>query len=212
MAVGEEPPDETEDRQSPGLSADTQLVLAAQAGDRAAFGALVERHGDALYRWLWHLTRRHDLAEDLAQEALMRAFTRLGLFEAGTNFRAWLFRIGHNAYANWCRSRARRKEETLRPGVEGKLPGGGKRNPRAEDPSAALEDGDTRNHLLGLLEGMPVDYHQALTLRVEGELSFREIGELCGVTEETARWRVYKGRRWLEERARLGAETIPGVK
>ena len=100
---------------------DTQLVLAAQTGDRAAFGALVERHGDALFRWLWHLTRRHELAEDLTQETLLRAFTRLSQFEAGTNFRGWLFRIGHNTHANWCRSRARRREEPLVPGNEGGL-------------------------------------------------------------------------------------------
>ena len=185
---------------SQGPAGDTQLVLAAQTGDRAAFGALVERHGEPLFRWLWHLTRRHELAEDLTQETLLRAFTRLGQFEAGTNFRGWLFRIGHNTHANWCRSRARRREEPLVPGNEG---GAAERRTgaRVADPTAHLEEGDTREHLLALLDGMPADYRQALLMRVEGELSFREIGEIAGVSEETARWRVYKGRRWLEERA-----------
>ena len=180
--------------------ADCRLVVAGQAGDRAAFGALAERHGEALFRWLWHLTRKHDLAEDLTQEVLLRAFTKLDQFQPGTNFRAWLFRIGHNSHANWCRSRARRREESLDDGrghTDSRRPQAG-----GEDPAQAAEEGDTRAHLLGLLRGMPEDYHQALLMRVEGELSFKEIGELVGVTEETARWRVYKGRRWLEEKAR----------
>jgi len=187
---------------------DTQLVLAAQTGDRAAFGALVERHGDALFRWLWHLTRRHELAEDLTQETLLRAFTRLSQFEAGTNFRGWLFRIGHNTHANWCRSRARRREEPLVPGNEGGL-SERRTGSRATDPTAHLEEDDTREHLLALLDGMPADYRQALLMRVEGELSFKEIGEIAGVSEETARWRVFKGRRWLEERAREQGATGP---
>ena len=139
----------------------------------------------------------------------MRAFTRLDQFEAGTNFRGWLFRIGHNAHANWCRSKARRREETLPPGTEGRSPGNHKSDPRTMDPSSTLEDDDTRQHLLGLLQGMPEDYRQALLLRVEGELSFKEIAELSGVSEETARWRVFKGRRWLEDRAKLVGEPAP---
>ncbi len=202
MTLGTKGSDESHSLPSKGLAGDTQLVLAAQAGDQAAFGALVERHGDALFRWLWHLTRRHDLAEDLTQETLLRAFTRLSQFEAGTNFRGWLFRIGHNAHANWCRSRARRREESLTQGVEGTSPGGRRTDTRALDPTAHLEDDDTRGHLLALLDGMPADYRQALLMRVEGELSFKEIGEIAGVSEETARWRVFKGRRWLEERVR----------
>jgi RNA polymerase sigma factor (sigma-70 family) len=60
-----------------------------------------------------------------------------------------------------------------------------------------------------MLQGMPEDYRQALLLRVEGELSFKEIAELSGVSEETARWRVFKGRRWLEDRAKLVGEPAP---
>ena len=132
----------------PGHADDTQLVLAAQSGDRAAFGALVERHGDPLFRWLWHLTRRHDLAEDLTQESLLRAFTRLDQFEAGTNFRGWLFRIGHNAHANWCRSKARRREETLPPGTEGRAPATSASPPVLAKPTTS--DAARRTRIAGL--------------------------------------------------------------
>ena len=54
---------------------------------------LVERYWDRLYRWLYHLTHDRHAAEDVAQETFLKAFAKLGTFRAGSNFRAWLFRI-----------------------------------------------------------------------------------------------------------------------
>ena len=92
---------------------DALLVGMAREGDRAAWGVLAARHYEALFRWLWRMCGRHEVAEDLAQDAFLRASTRLELFREGTHFRAWLFRIGHNLWANHCRSMARRKTTGL---------------------------------------------------------------------------------------------------
>src|SRR5262249_23839806 len=83
------------------------LVHASQRGDRQAFAHLVERYWDCLYRWLYHLTRDRHTAEDLVQESFLNAFRGLKRFEAGSNFRAWLFRIAHNSLANNRRTAAR---------------------------------------------------------------------------------------------------------
>src|SRR5579885_114791 len=87
-----------------------RLIRAAQAGDRTAFAALVERYWDRLYRWLYRLTQDRHTAEDLAQESFLKALAGLSKFRAGTNFNAWLFRIAHNTFANYHRSAARRRE------------------------------------------------------------------------------------------------------
>src|SRR5229473_3918417 len=71
------------------------LIHAAQKGDRDAFAVLVERYWDRLYRWLYHLTHNRHAAEDVAQETFLKAFAGLASFKAGTNFRAWLFRIAY---------------------------------------------------------------------------------------------------------------------
>src|SRR5579862_2826939 len=76
------------------------LICSAQAGDREAFAFLVERYWDRLYRWLCHLTRDGHNAEDLAQETFLKAFAALDSFRAGSNFRAWIFRIAHNNFVN----------------------------------------------------------------------------------------------------------------
>src|SRR5229473_2541798 len=88
---------------------ETRLVRAAQEGNRPAFAALVEAYWSRLFRWLFHLTRDRHLAEDLAQETFLKAFAHLDRFRAGTNFRAWLFRIAHNSFANQHRASARKR-------------------------------------------------------------------------------------------------------
>jgi RNA polymerase sigma-70 factor (ECF subfamily) len=162
------------------------LVRRAQAGDRTAFAALVERYWDRLYRWLYHLGRDRHAAEDLAQDAFLRALANLGRFRAGTNFGAWLFRIAHNAFANLYRSPARRREP-----LPDDLPG---RNGGPADEAVSREALQGLARALGRL---PVDFRAALLLRVEEGLSFRQIGEVLDLTEETARWRVFKARQKL---------------
>src|SRR5207237_2368546 len=86
-----------------------EWIRAAQAGDRPAFARLVDRYWDRLYRWLYHLTRDRHTAEDLAQETFLKALAGLGSFRPGSNFRAWVFRIGHNNFVNQKRADRRTK-------------------------------------------------------------------------------------------------------
>ena len=168
------------------LGEEHALIGAAQGGDRTAFTRLVERYWDRLYRWLYHLTHDAHTAEDLAQETFLKALANLGRFRAGTNFRAWLFRIAHNGFANVHRSPARR------------------RAPLPEDLPAREQGPDdracSREALAGLaraVERLPTDFRGALLLRVEEGLSFRQIAGVLDITEETARWRVFKARQKL---------------
>src|SRR5260370_9193061 len=87
--------------ESQGLELDEHvLVSRAQKGDRQAFAALVEQYWDGLYRWLYHVTHHREAAEDLAQEAFLKALAGLGSFRPGSNFRAWLFPIAYNSFLN----------------------------------------------------------------------------------------------------------------
>ena len=78
---------------APPESGEPEWILAAQAGDRQAFARLVDAYWDRLFRWLFHLTRDRHRAEDLTQETFLKALAALDSFRAGSNFRAWLFRI-----------------------------------------------------------------------------------------------------------------------
>jgi RNA polymerase sigma-70 factor (ECF subfamily) len=162
------------------------LIEQAQAGDRRAFAALVERYWERLYRWLYHLTHHRHTAEDLTQETFLRALAHLRRFRPGTNFRAWLFRIAHNTWLNQARGAAR-----IRQAVPEQLAG------REEGPAEQAMARESLAQLARAVGRLPADYRAAFLLRAEEGLSFRQIAGVLGLTEETARWRVFKARQKL---------------
>jgi RNA polymerase sigma-70 factor (ECF subfamily) len=162
------------------------LLLAAQAGDRPAFARIVEIYWPRLFRWLCHLAHDRHLAEDLAQETFLKALAHLDRFRVGTNFRAWLFRIGHNAFANIHRAQNRRRIS-----LPDDLP------TREQGPVEQACSHEALADLASAVQSLPVDFKAALLLRVEEGLSFRQIAGVLDITEETARWRVFKARQKL---------------
>ena len=175
--------------ESKGLELDERvLVSRAQKGDRQAFASLVEQYWDGLYRWLYHVTHHREAAEDLAQEAFLKALAGLGSFRAGSNFRAWLFRIAYNSFLNQRRSEARARQffpETV-PTVQ-------------HGPAEQVMSRENLQVLTRAVGRLPPDFRAAFLLRVEEGLSFREIADVVQTTEETARWRVFKARQKLME-------------
>ena len=162
------------------------LIHAAQMGDRDAFAVLVERYWDRLYRWLYHMAHDRHAAEDVVQETFLKAFAGLRLFRAGSNFRAWLFRIAHNCFVNQRR-------------------GGTRKNQPYPDNLADEEEGPVERalsrealQLLARAVGrLPSEFRAAFLLRAEEGMSFRQIADVLDLTEETARWRVFKARQKL---------------
>lgn len=181
---------------SPPPGDETGLIRDAQAGDPGAFTALVERYWDRLYRWLYHLTHDGHGAEDLAQETFLKAFAALASFRAGSNFRAWLFRIAHNNFVN-----QKRALRNVRQPMPADVPAG---------TAGPIEETLTREALQQVVKAvnkLPADFRTALLLRTDEGLSFREIAEILDITEETARWRVFKARQKLM--SVLGPELAP---
>lgn len=168
------------------LNEEQLLIHSAQKGDRQAFAVLVERHWDRLYRWLYHLTHNRHAAEDLTQEALLKAFAGIAKFRTPNNFHAWLFRIAYNCFVNQWRS----PERARQPFPEN-LPAAG------EGPVEQALSREALRLLARAVGRLPAEYRAAFLLRVEEDLSFHEIGEVLGIKEETARWRVFKARQKL---------------
>lgn len=166
---------------------ESEWIAAAQAGDREAFARLVERYWDRLYRCLYHWTRDRHQAEDLAQETFMKVLAALGSFRPGSNFRAWLFRIGHNNFVNLKRAE-RRASHQLPDDATGPDVGG---------PVDTAADREAVRVVAQAVAALPPEFRAALMLRADEGLSFREVAAILGTTEETARWRVFKARQKL---------------
>ncbi|HEV3202956.1 MAG TPA: RNA polymerase sigma factor [Gemmataceae bacterium] len=164
------------------------LIRKAQKGDRPAFGRLVEQYWDRLFRWLYHLSHDCHKAEDLTQETFLKAFAKLSSFQPNSNFQAWLYRIAYNSFLNLRRSEGRSRQaypEQLA-------------CPNPGPMEQAMSQEGLRN-LARAMGRLPNEFRAAFLLRIEQGLSFREIAEVMRITEETARWRVFKARKKLME-------------
>ena len=88
--------------------ADADLVLKSQNGDPAAFEELVRNHQHMVHSLTYRMTGSLADAEDLAQEAFLRAYEQIGAFRGRSKFSTWLYRIAVNTCLNWRQSEARR--------------------------------------------------------------------------------------------------------
>lgn len=167
-----------------------EWIRRAQEGDREAFAALVDAYWGRIYRWLHGLTRDGHAAEDLTQDVLVKVWVKLRSFQAGTHFRAWLFRIAGNCYLDSRRARRSARPQPLPEALPGRDP----------DPVATLLGQETQTRVEAALAELPAAYRGPFLLRTQEQLSFQEIAVALGLTEETARWRVFKARRMLLHR------------
>src|SRR2546426_8738296 len=107
-------------KQSPGASApepvpvqETELVKRARHGDLAAYDELVRRYQERIYATIYHMTSNHEDANDLAQEAFIKAFHALKSFKGGSSFYTWVYRIAVNKTINFLKQRKNNSQMSL---------------------------------------------------------------------------------------------------
>lgn len=170
--------------------------------DRSRFEGLVTEHLDGLYGTALRLTRNRTAAEDLVQEAFLKAWRSFHTFQAGTNARAWLYRILMNAYIDSYRRAAREPEIVDQEDV-----GDFYLYARAQESDEYRRAGDPEEILLSqimdadvkaALEQVPEPFRAAVILADLEEFSYREIAEILDIPIGTVMSRLYRGRRHLQ--------------
>ena len=174
---------------------DGHLLEAAHAGDRRAFGALVDRHKDGLVTYLTRVTGCPDDAEDLAQESFIRLYERGSGYRDEGKLRAYLFRIGTNLVRG--RERQKRRRHFLRSVF---FSSNGHRDLPAQQ--ARLLQEELRRQLSTAIAELPLRYRTPFVLHEVEGWSYREIGALTGSRLGTVKSRIHRGRRLLRERLR----------
>jgi RNA polymerase sigma-70 factor (ECF subfamily) len=172
--------------------------------DQATFADQAMEHMPALYAAALRMTRNRADAEDLVQEAYLRAYRGFGGFEQGTNLKAWLFRILTNAYINAYRSKQRRPVEAELEDVEDlylyhRLPAVDAATRSRSAESDVLER-ITDDEVKAAIEALPEQYRLPVYLAdVEG-FSYKEIAEMLDIPIGTVMSRLHRGRKGLEKR------------
>jgi RNA polymerase sigma-70 factor (ECF subfamily) len=165
-----------------------RLVGQAQAGDRFAFEELVRIHADRLYGVVLPLCAGPQEAEEVTQEAFLRAWRAIGRFDGRSQLFTWLYRIG----VNEAKRRAQRGKSRLRTVSLEQSPSEPPDLREAPEPRA--ERNETRAALERSVRALPLDRRAALVLRdIEG-LSTREAAEILGVSEAALKSRLHRAR------------------
>jgi RNA polymerase sigma-70 factor, ECF subfamily len=175
---------------------DKELVDAARGGDTEAFGIFVRRHQTRVYRLAAHILRSPSEAEDVAQEAFVRAYNGLERFDGRSEPFTWLYRITVNLSLNAIRARkARRKisapDETR---IEGEV---AETRPLLSDPSRRAGDRAMAEALAEALDQLSETLRTTLILVALDGMSHAETGAVLGCPEGTVAWRVHEARKKL---------------
>jgi RNA polymerase sigma-70 factor (ECF subfamily) len=169
--------------------------------DRATFVDDTEPFMRSLYSTAVRLTGNPTDAEDLVQETYLRAYRSYASFQAGTNLRAWLFRILTNTHINRYRAKQRRPDETELDDVEDLYLY--RRVQQAADFGRSAEDQlmeqFSEAEVVGAVESLPEAYRMAVLLAdVEG-FSYKEIAEILDIPVGTVMSRLHRGRKALQK-------------
>ena len=171
--------------------ADADLVRQSQHGDPWAFEELVRRHQQMIHALTFRMTGSTADAEDLAQEAFIRAYAQIGSFSGGAKFSTWLYSIAVHACLNWRRSEARRSQAHADCAGELLAEQSGGKNPPTENATA--------QHAQAALMKLPAKQRAAIVLTIYDGLNHAEAAQVLDCSETTVSWRIFAAKRKLKK-------------
>ena len=181
---------------SPIANDDSDLVAAAQRGDRDALDRLLRRHYDRIHAVCRRIAGSTRDADDAAQEALIRIVRALDRFDGRASFSTWSYRIATNAALDELRKRSRRPQLHVVADDD---------HPASTEPvddlaQRRVEGVADRISIEAALAELPEEFRVPVVMRDVGDLDYAEIAEALSVPIGTVKSRIARGRRMLLER------------
>jgi RNA polymerase sigma-70 factor (ECF subfamily) len=181
---------------------DEELMLRVQGGDTDCFDVLVERYKVRLFNYLLRLTNNRDEAEEIAQEAFVRAYIHAEKYKTIAKFSTWLYTIATNLVRNrvrarsrapqlvslWARMRNDSDEERL---IE--IPD------TQRTPDETINDHELSEIISKAIQRIPEKYRESFVLREVNDLSYEEIAAVTGLKLGTVRSRINRARNYFRQ-------------
>ncbi len=177
-----------------------QMIGRARAGDVSALRDLVDLHKNRLFGFIWRMVRQHHDAEDICQEAFLKAFASLDTFSSEYRFSTWLFTIAYRV----CLNHLRRK----RP-LTGELDLAALAHEGTETPAESLESeeaGRLKALVWSAVDRLSVPQRATVLLFYRHEVNCREISRVLGLPVATVKSHLYRARNRLREMLESVAE------
>jgi RNA polymerase sigma-70 factor (ECF subfamily) len=179
----------------------------ARKGDKVAFGKLIEAYQVPVYNLACRMLDDVGEAEEAAQEAFIRAYTRLHTYNPERKFGTWLFSIT----TNYCIDLLRKRRVLLLSLDEPLQPHPALWTDIRQAPETQLVMAEQQQLVQAMLQKLRPDYRQVVILRYWQDMPLREIAEMMGTTESAIKSRLYRARRRLAEigSAQAPADHVP---
>lgn len=198
-ASGASQPGASPESPSPAGMAEQELVKLARDGDMASYDELVRRYQERIYATVYHMTSNHEDANDLAQEAFIKAYQALKTFKGGSSFYTWVYRIAVNKTINFLKQRKNRSQMSLNdvdfnaehdPDLVALI---SDRTPRREVSLSELQE-----KLNEAMQKLSEPHRLAVTLHDVQGMSHEEIAKVMDCNIGTVRSRLFYARQQLQ--------------
>ena len=167
----------------------------ARHGDKTAFGNLVGAYQTPVYNLAYRMLNNSGEAEEAAQEAFIRAYTRLESYNPEHKFSTWMLSIT----SNYCIDIIRKRRALLL-SIDEPLPSHpALQSEKSKGPEAQMVTNEQQEMVQSLLQELPEDYRQAVVLRYWYEMTYEEIAEVMNTTVSAIKSRLFRARRLLAE-------------
>ncbi len=172
------------------IEEDIGLINQVKAGDNNAFGKLVEKYKQRIYFVAYRMTNNYADADDLSQEAFIKAYEQINNFKAKSSFSTWLYRIVVNLTINHLNKTRRKQIFTLDDNIH------------IEDNSASPEKIEQQRWLheqiTRAISSLPLKQKMVVELALLQGLPHRKIAGILGCPEKTVSWRLFQARKTLK--------------
>lgn len=183
-------------RKTPVTDPDHEILAQLRGGNARAFAALVDRHKDRGLTYALRIVGKREEAEEILQDAFMRAYRSLEQFRGESRFGTWFTRILHNL----CLTHVTRRREADF-SLNEEVPGGERAaNLRADDPDPleTMEEAERTRFVNDGIARLPLSYREVLTLFYVQDLAYEEIVQVTGLPLGTVKTHLYRARVMLK--------------
>lgn len=183
---------------------DSTLVKMVIEGDSTAFDTLFARHSDAIHAMLLKYSGNSDDVNDLMQEAFMKAYLKIGLYNPKYDFGAWIYTIARNTFVDFSRTRKSNalNPQNLSPKIDNTT------QASAPTPEDYIINAQQRAQIERYIAMLPEDYRQLFELRFLDEYSYDEIAEKLDMKLGTVKTRIFRVRNMMCQLITEGEEQV----
>ena len=185
---------------TPARDADEQLVAKVQSGDRRSFDLLVLKYQHKVMGLVRRFVKDPTEAEDVAQEAFIKAYRAINTFRGDSAFYTWLYRIAVNTAKNYLVAQGRRPPSSDVDAIEAENFESGGALKEISNPENLMLSEELRQIVFRTIESLPEDLRMAITLRELDGLSYEEIAAIMDCPVGTVRSRIFRAREAIDNK------------